>query len=157
AGDAEAAFESAEIQLDAEYATPVEHHNAIELFTTTCIWRDVELTIFEPSQFVYGPKNTVAEKLGIDPSYVRVISPFVGGAFGSKAQLTPRTELVALAAKRLNRPVKLVATRDQGFTVATYRAETKHRIRMGADRFGKIASFIHEGSEITSRPDPYAV
>src|SRR4029079_6134461 len=68
-----------------------------------------------------------------------------------------RTALIALAARRLNRPVKLVATRDQGFTIQTYRAETRHRIRMGAQRDGKIASFIHEGSEVTSRPDPYAV
>ena len=91
------------------------------------------------------------------PSKVHVVSPFVGGAFGSKAQLTPRTGLVALAAKKLNRPVKLVATRDQGFTIATYRAETRHRIRIGAQRDGKIVSFSHEGWEVTSRPDPYAV
>ena len=55
---------------------------------------------------------------------------------------------VVLAAKRLNRPVKLVATRDQGFTIATYRAETRQRIRMGASRDGKIGAFIHEGWEV---------
>ena len=75
---------------------------------------------------MYGLKNSVAKKLGIDPDKVHVVSPFVGGAFGSKAQLTPRSGLVAFAAKKLNRPVKLVATRDQGFTIATYRAETQH-------------------------------
>src|SRR6185436_3922371 len=122
-----------------------------------CVWRDGKLTVFEPSQFVYGLKNSVAKKLDIEPDQVHVVSPFVGGAFGSKAQLSPRTALVALAAKKLNRAVKLVATRDQGFTIQTYRAETRHRIRMGAQRDGKIASFIHEGSEVTSRPDPYAV
>ena len=106
---------------------------------------------------MYGLKNSVAHKLGIDPAKVHVVSPFVGGAFGSKAQLTPRSGLVAFAAKKLNRPVKLVATRDQGFTIATYRAETQHRIRIGAEQSGKITSFIHEGSEVTSRPDPYAV
>jgi xanthine dehydrogenase YagR molybdenum-binding subunit len=157
AGDAEAAYASAEIKLEAEYGTPTQHHNPIELFTTTAAWRDGELTIYEPSQFVYGLKNSLAQRLGIDPEQVHVVSPLVGGAFGAKAQLTPRTALVALAAKKLNRPVKLVVTRDQGFTVATYRAETRHRIRMGAQRDGKISSFIHEGSEVTSRPDPYAV
>jgi xanthine dehydrogenase YagR molybdenum-binding subunit len=157
AGDAEAAYASAEIKLEAEYGTPTQHHNPIELFTTTAAWRDGELTIYEPSQFVYGLKNSLAQRLGIDPEQVHVVSPLVGGAFGAKAQLTPRTALVALAAKTLNRPVKLVVTRDQGFTVATYRAETRHRIRMGAQRDGKISSFIHEGSEVTSRPDPYAV
>jgi xanthine dehydrogenase YagR molybdenum-binding subunit len=115
------------------------------------------MTIFEPSQFVYGLKASVAQKIGIDPDKVRVISPFVGGAFGSKAQLSPRTGLVAFAAKKLNRPVKLVATRDQGFTIQTYRAETQHRIRIGAEAGGKITAFSHEGWEVTSRPDPYAV
>jgi xanthine dehydrogenase YagR molybdenum-binding subunit len=157
AGDAEAAFAAAEIKFEGEYATPPEHHNPIELFTTTAAWRDGKLTIYEPSQFIYGLKNSVAQKLDIDPAQVHVVSPFVGGAFGSKAQLTPRSGLVAFAAKKLNRPVKLVATRDQGFTIATYRAETQHRIRIGAERSGKITSFIHEGSEVTSRPDPYAV
>jgi len=157
AGDADAAIAAAEVVLDAEYGTPTQHHNPIELFTTTCVWDDDRLTVYEPSQFVYGQKNNVAKKLGIGPDKVRVISQFVGGAFGSKAQLTPRTALIALVAKRLNRPVKLVATRDQGFTIATYRAETHHRIRLGAGRDGKIVGFSHEGWEVTSRPDPYAV
>jgi xanthine dehydrogenase YagR molybdenum-binding subunit len=157
AGDAEAAYSSAEVKLDAEYGTPTQHHNPIELFTTTALWRDDELTIYEPSQFMYGLKNGVAQKLGIAPENVHAVSPFVGGAFGSKGQLSPRTGLVAFAAKRLNRPVKLVATRDQGFTIQTYRAETRHRIRMGAQKDGKITSFNHEGWEISSRPDPYSV
>jgi xanthine dehydrogenase YagR molybdenum-binding subunit len=121
------------------------------------LWRDDELTIYEPSQFMYGLKNGVAQKLGIAPEKVHAVSPFVGGAFGSKGQLSPRTGLVAFAAKKLNRPVKLVATRDQGFTIQTYRAETRHRIRMGAQKDGKITSFNHEGWEISSRPDPYSV
>jgi xanthine dehydrogenase YagR molybdenum-binding subunit len=102
-------------------------------------------------------KNSVAQKLGISPEKVHVVNPYVGGAFGSKGQFSPRTGFIALAAKKLNRPVKLVATRDQGFTIQTYRAETRQRIRMGARRDGKIVGFIHEGQEVTSRPDPYAV
>jgi xanthine dehydrogenase YagR molybdenum-binding subunit len=132
AGDAEAVYSAAEVKLDAEYETPTQHHNPIELFTTTCIWQGDELTIYEPSQFVYGLKANAAKKMGIDIANVHAVSPFVGGAFGSKAQFSPRTGLVALAARRLNRPVKLVATRGQGFTIQTYRAETRQRIRMGA-------------------------
>jgi xanthine dehydrogenase YagR molybdenum-binding subunit len=157
AGDAEAAYSAAEVKLEAEYETPTQHHNPIELFTTTCVWQDDELTIYEPSQFMYGLKANAAKKMGIDIANVHAVSPYVGGAFGSKAQFSPRTGLVALAARRLNRPVKLVATRDQGFTIQTYRAETRHRVRMGAQRDGKITSFIHEGWEVTSRPDAYSV
>jgi len=157
AGDADAAIAAAEVAFEAEYETPTQHHNSIELFTTTCVWNDEELTIYEPSQFVYGLKNNVAQKLGIPADKVRVVSRYVGGAFGSKSQLSPRTAFTAHAARKLNRPVKLVATRDQGFTIQTYRAETRHRIRMGASRDGKIVGFVHEGQEVTSRPDPYAV
>jgi len=157
AGDAEAALASAEVAIDVEYATPTQHHNPLELFTTTCVWADDRLTVYEPSQFVYGLKNGVAQRLGIDPGKVRVMSPYVGGAFGSKGMMTPRTALIALAAKRLNRPVKLVPTRAQGFTIATYRAETRHRIRLGASRDGKLVGYSHEGREISSRPDPYVV
>jgi xanthine dehydrogenase YagR molybdenum-binding subunit len=157
AGDAEETFEKAEVKLEADYFMPTQHHNPIELFTTTALWSNGELTIYEPSQFMYGLKNNAAKKMGIEPDKVHAVSHFVGGAFGSKAQLTPRTGLVALAAKRVGRPVKLAATRDQGFTVATYRAETRHKIKIGADKTGKIASFQHSGWEVTARPDEYSV
>jgi xanthine dehydrogenase YagR molybdenum-binding subunit len=157
AGDAEKAFNDAPVKLEVAYSTPTQHHNPIELFTTTAFWDHDDLTVYEPSQFMYGLKNNVAGKLGINADKVHAVSHFVGGAFGSKAQLTPRTGLVALAAKKLNRPVKLVATRDQGFTVATYRAETRHAIKIGAQQGGKITSFQHDGWEVTSRPDNYSV
>ena len=156
-GDAEAALAAADVLVDAEYATPTQHHNPLELFTTTCVWSDDRLTIHEPSQFVYGLKNAVARRLGIDADKVHVISRFAGGAFGAKGGMTPRTALVALAARKLNRPVKLVPTRDQGFTIATYRAETRHHIRLGAGKDGKIVGYSHEGWEVSSRPDPYVV
>jgi xanthine dehydrogenase YagR molybdenum-binding subunit len=147
-GDAQQALDAAEVAIDVAYSTPTQHHNAIELFTTTCAWNGQELTISEPSQFVHGLKNGVAQQLGIDPVSVHVVSPFVGGAFGSKASVTPRTALVAIAARRVGRPVKLVTTRDQGFTVATYRAETRHRIRLGATREGKLTALLHEAWEV---------
>lgn len=156
-GDAEAALARAEVVIDAWYGTPTQHHNPIELFTTTCAWDDGDLTIFEPSQFVYGLRGNVARQISIDPGRVRVVSTFVGGAFGSKGGATARTAWIAIAARRIGRPVKLVATRDQGFTIATYRAETRHHIRLGASRDGRLTALSHEGWEVTSRPSDYNV
>jgi xanthine dehydrogenase YagR molybdenum-binding subunit len=156
-GDAEGAFAGAAVMVDQHYATPTQHHNPIELFTTSCAWADGKLTVWEASQNVTGFKHGLAEQLGIDPDKIHVISPFVGGAFGSRGALTQRSALIAVAARRLNRPVKLVATRDQGFTIASYRAETRHHLRLGADRDGKLVALIHEGEEVTSRPDNYKV
>jgi xanthine dehydrogenase YagR molybdenum-binding subunit len=129
----------------------------MELFSTTCVWSNDELTIYEPSQFVYCLKNGVAEQLGIDAQKVRVISTYVGGAFGSKASVTPRTAIVAWAARHLRRPVKLVMTRAQAYTTTTYRAETRHRIRLGARQDGRLVAYLHDGREVTSRSDDYYV
>ena len=151
------AFANAPVKVDTSYSTPTQHHNPIELFSTQCSWNGNQLTVHEPSQNVYGIKNGLAAQLGIDAGQIRVISPFIGGAFGSKGSLTQRTAIVAIAARKLGRPVKLVPTRDQGFTIATYRAETQHKIKLGASRDGKLQALSHEGFEVTSRPDPYAV
>jgi xanthine dehydrogenase YagR molybdenum-binding subunit len=86
-----------------------------------------------------------------------VVSKFVGGAFGGKGGATSRTAWIALAARRVGRPVRLVATRDQGFTIATYRAETRHRIQLAATAHGKLLALRHEGWELTSRPSEYNV
>ena len=106
---------------------------------------------------MYGFKNGLAEQLGIPADNIHTISPFVGGAFGSRGSLTQRTAIVALAAKMVGRPVRLEASRRDGFTIATYRAETRHRVRLGANQDGKLPALIHEGWEISSRPDDYKV
>ncbi len=156
-GDFQGAFASAPVKVEASYATPTQHHNPIEMFSTTCAWNGPQLLIHEPSQAVTGLANGSAKELGIDPSQVRVLSPYIGGAFGSKGSITPRTAITAVAAKRLGRPVKLVATRAQGFTIATYRAETKHHVKLGANPDGRLVALSHEGWEVTSRADDYTV
>ena len=156
-GDFTGAFQNAAVTLEAEYRTPTQTHNAIELFSTTAAWSDEKLTIYEPSQNVYGFRAEVAHQLNMDVGNVRVVALFVGGGFGSKGPVTPRTAIVALAAKRLGRPVRCVVSRSQGFTTQTYRAPTRHRIRLGANHDGRILAFGHESWELTSRKDNYAV
>jgi xanthine dehydrogenase YagR molybdenum-binding subunit len=156
-GDAHAALAAADVTVDARYSTPTQHHNPLELFTTTCVWDGPRLTIYEGSQSMWGLKAGVAKQLGIDPAMVRTVSRFVGGAFGSRGGATSRTAWIAIAARRLGRPVKLVATRGQGFTIATYRAETRQRLALGASRDGRLSALIHEGWEVTSRPSGYNV
>jgi xanthine dehydrogenase YagR molybdenum-binding subunit len=144
-GDFAKAFDSAAVKLTADYETPTQHHNPMELFATSCVWDGDSLTIYEPSQYVWGLKNGVAEQLDIDADKVRVINAYVGGAFGSKGSMTPRTAIIASIARRLRRPVNLVASRDQGFDIATYRAETRHKIQIGASRDGKLTALRHSG------------
>lgn len=157
AGDFDAAWAAAPVQVDARYATPAQHQNPIELFATQCVWEGERLTVHEPSQYVNNVKFGLAGQLGIDPEHIRVVSTYVGGAFGAKGFLTQRTALVALAARRTGRAVKLVATREQGFTVSGYRAETRHRVRLGATRDGRLQALGLEGWELTSRADTLAM
>ena len=90
---------------------------------------------------MWGFKNGLAEQLGIQPEDIHVISPFVGGAFGSPRLADPAHRHRRAARRRMiGRPVKLMTTRDQGFTIATYRAETRHHIKLGATRDGKLSS-----------------
>lgn len=156
-GDFAAAYAAAPVHFGAEYRTPTHTHNPIELFSTTAWWNDGKLTIHEPSQSVYGFRAEIAQQLRLDPSQVRVLSPFVGGAFGSKGPSTPRSAIVALAARRLNRPVRCVVSRSQAYTTQPYRAPTRHRIQLGADQDGKLLAFRHEAWELSSRVDNYAV
>ncbi|HEX3886115.1 MAG TPA: xanthine dehydrogenase family protein molybdopterin-binding subunit [Phenylobacterium sp.] len=156
-GDAAAAFAAAPVKIDAHYATPTQHHNPLELFDTTCVWDGPNLTIYEPTQSMWGLKASVAKQLSLDPTHVRTVSRYVGGAFGSRGAATSRTVWIALAAKRLKRPVRLAPTRDQGFTIATYRAETRQHLQLAAARDGKLTALIHEGWEVTSRPSGYNV
>jgi len=155
--DFAAAFAAAPVKVEGEYRTPPQHQNAIELYSTTAFWADGELTIHEPSQSVLELANGIAAMMGVDPAAVHVTNPYMGGAFGGKGFMTQRTALIASAARELSRPVRNVVTRDQGFTLATYRAETKHHVRLAADRGGHLLAYGHESWEMQSRQDDYPI
>ena len=157
AGDFDKAYGVAPVRVDAEYKTPPNHHNPLELFQATCAWNGKQLTVWESSQNVRAYQYGVAKQLGLRPKNVRVISTLVGGAFGSRGELGQATALIAMAAKRLNRPVKLVATRQQCFTLRSFRAESRHRLRLGAERDGKLTALSHESWELCSRNEHFAL
>ena len=156
AGDFDGAFKAAPVQIDAWYHTPAQHHNPMELFQTTCAWEGDQVTIWESTQNVRGTQHGVAAQLGLKPAQVRVISPFIGGAFGSRGELGQFTALIAFAARQLGRPVKLVTSREQGFTLRTFRAETRHHLRLGSDPEGHLTALSHDSWELCGRKDRFA-
>ncbi|WP_312608349.1 xanthine dehydrogenase family protein molybdopterin-binding subunit [Agrobacterium pusense] len=156
-GDFQAAYAAAPVRVDAGYSTPAQHQNPMELFATQCVWEGDSLTVYEPSQYVNNVRFGLAQQLGMSPDRIRVISTYVGGAFGAKGFLTQRTAMVAVAARRLGRPVKLVVSRKQGFTISGYRAESRHHVRLGAETDGRLVAMEHEGWELTSRADALAL
>jgi xanthine dehydrogenase YagR molybdenum-binding subunit len=154
AGDAEAALQGAAFTVDAAYELPIQHQNPMEIIATVAEWSaDGVLTIHEPTQNAESVRHGLAKQLGIEPVRVRVLSPTVGGGFGQKNSLQSHTALVAMAARALGRPVKLVLSRSQLFHNASFRPASRHRVRLGADRGGKLVAAIHEIDQQTSRHD----
>jgi xanthine dehydrogenase YagR molybdenum-binding subunit len=156
-GDVDAALASAAVTLDTTYTTPMEHNNPMEPHATIAIWADDGLTLYVGSQGVHVLRAEVAAVFGLDPQQVRVISPHVGGGFGSKYRAHADVILAALAAQLVaGRPVKLVLTRQQMFSLVGYRTPTIQHVRLGADGGGRLTAISHDVVEQTSRIKEFA-
>ena len=150
-GNAARAFEQAAVKIKAEYRMPVEHHNPMEPFAATAVWEDDDrLTVFDKTQGPQNARNYVADVLGMPRDNVRVLSPFVGGAFGSGLRPQYELPLAALAARALKRAVRVTLTRQQMFTLG-YRAANVQQLALGADSNGNLASFRHDVVAMTSQ------
>ncbi len=156
-GDVDGALSSAAVTVDETYTTPREHNNPMEPHTTIAIWDDGWLTLYESTQGVHWVRNTVAPVFGLDPDRVRVISPHVGGGFGSKGMPHAPIILAGLAAQTTDvRPVKLALTRQQMFFVAGYRTPTIQHVRLGADADGMLSAISLDVVEQTSKIKEFA-
>ncbi|HEY0442230.1 MAG TPA: molybdopterin cofactor-binding domain-containing protein, partial [Xanthobacteraceae bacterium] len=123
-GDSAKALAEAEVKVDERYFIPRENHNPIELHATVAKWDGDKLTLWDKSQWVHNTAAEVAAVFGIAAADVRVISPFVGGAFGSSLRTWPHVSIAALAARAVGRAVKLVLTRRQEFFGTGFRPTT---------------------------------
>ncbi|MFG1749433.1 xanthine dehydrogenase family protein molybdopterin-binding subunit [Streptosporangium sandarakinum] len=155
-GDPDAALAAAPVLVDATYRTPAEHNNPMEPHATVAVWSGDGLTLHDSTQGVSALRETIAPLFGMPPENVRVISPHVGGGFGSKGAALPPVVLAALAAKHTGRPVKLAVTRQQMFAVTGYRTPTIQRVRLGADTDGRLTVIVHEAFEQSSRLREFA-
>ncbi len=143
-GDFATNFAEAPIQLDATYTTSNESHSMMEPHASIASWKGDEVTVYTSSQMIAWGVADLATTLGIPKEKVRLISPYIGGGFGSKLFLRSDAVLAALAARAAGRPVKVTLTRAQIPNNTTHRAATIQRLRIGATREGKITSIGHE-------------
>ena len=131
-GDAEKAYAAADVRHEAEYFIPTEHHNPMELFASTVAWDgDGKLTVYDKTQGVQNVQRYLCSVFGMKPDDVRVMSPYVGGAFGSGLRPQYQAVLAVLAALALQRSVRLVLTRQQMYGLG-YRPATIERVALGA-------------------------
>ena len=155
-GDAAAAFSAAPVRHEAEYVIATEHHNPMELFASTAIWEGGgRLTVYEKTQGVQNVHRYLCGVFGIEPDHIRVVSPYVGGAFGAGLRPQYQVVLAVLAARALQRSVRVVLTRAQMYALC-YRPATIERVALGANADGTLQAVRHEAIAVTSQHEAFA-
>ncbi|MFD4585825.1 molybdopterin cofactor-binding domain-containing protein [Streptomyces sp. NPDC058423] len=155
-GDFDAGFDSAEVKVDQHYTTPYEFSLPIEPNACLAEPRDDDLIVYVGSQIVNAAQASVAATLRMDPERVHVVAPFVGGGFGSKLGIHSETILAALAARVLRMPVKVAMTRQQVFQLVGMRPISSQRVRLGAERDGRLTAIAHDVTMHTNPDIEYA-
>ncbi|HEX4704293.1 MAG TPA: xanthine dehydrogenase family protein molybdopterin-binding subunit [Pseudonocardiaceae bacterium] len=150
-GDAEAALAAAPVSVDLRFTTPQHQHNAIEPHATTAVWDGDRLTVHDGTQSIDWFRTHLAVSFGIPRANVRVLAPFVGGAFGGKGSIWPGTILAALAARATGRPVRLALTREGVYRTVGGRTPSIQRVALGATRDGKLTALVHTSISRTGR------
>jgi xanthine dehydrogenase YagR molybdenum-binding subunit len=160
-GDPDTAFASASRAVDATYTTAMYHNNPMEPHTTVALWHggnaSPALTLYDSTQGVHPLRDAVAALFELSPDRIRVVSPYVGGGFGSKGMPHAHVALTALAATRVEgRAVKFAVTRQQMFSFVGYRTPTIQRMRLAADADGRLTGISNDVVELTSRYKEFA-
>jgi xanthine dehydrogenase YagR molybdenum-binding subunit len=155
-GDAERALSASEVKVDQTYVIPRENHNPIEMHATIANWDGDRLTMWDKTQWVHNTADEIAAVFGMPAQNIRVISPFVGGAFGSGLRTWPHVTLAALGARVAKRPVKVMLSRREMYYGVGYRPHTVQRVALGASRDGRLAAIVHDGYQETSTYEEYS-
>ncbi len=155
-GDVSLGLQNAATKIQQVYGTPFETHNPMEPHATIAVWDGPDkLTIYDATQGIFGDKQRVATLLGLHPDNVHVISPYLGGGFGSKGPTWSHVVLTAMAARRVNRPVKLALSRNQMFGPIGHRSQTRQTIAAGVDKDGLLTALRHDTVCHTSTFDEF--
>ncbi len=155
-GNAEKAFAAADVRHEAEYFVPTEHHNPMELFASTVTWDGGgKLTVYDKTQGVQNVQRYVCSIFDMKSDDVRVMSPFVGGAFGAGLRPQYQVVLAVLGALSLKRSVRLVLTRQQMYALG-YRPATIERLSLGAKAGGTLDAMTHEAIAVTSQFEEFS-
>ncbi|MEU7841063.1 xanthine dehydrogenase family protein molybdopterin-binding subunit [Micromonospora sp. NPDC049114] len=155
-GDFDAGYAAAPVRVDATYRTPAYHNNPMEPHATTALWHDGRLLVHDSTQGAVPVQSALAELFELPQESVRVIAEHVGGGFGSKGYAKAAVVLAALAARHVDRPVKLALTRQQLFGPIGYRTPSIQRVRLAADTDGRLTAVCHDAISQTSTVREFA-
>lgn len=143
-GDLEQAMDAAAHAVDVVYTTEGHNSAAMEPHASIAEWDGETLTLHSSLQMLRFNRKELADALGLDAANVRLVSPYVGGGFGSKLGISPESAAASVAAITLKRPVRVVLLRQQVFQCIMRRSETRQRLRLAAGAEGRLTGFGHE-------------
>ena len=138
---------------DETFAIAAETNNPMGLFGTVARWEENRLTVHDCNQWPMMVRQTLATVFDLPETDVRVLVPYLGGGFGAGLRAWPHVILAALAARLVDRPVKLVLTRPQMFTSIGHRAQSRQRVRLGSTTDGRLVAIDHEGTSTLAIED----
>ena len=154
-GDAAKAFAASDVRHEGEYYVPIEHHNPMEPYASTVTWDGGgKLTVYDKTQGVQNVQRYVCGIFDLKPEDVRVMSAFVGGAFGSGLRPQYQVVLAVLAARALKRSVRVVLTRQQMYSLG-YRPAMIQKIKLGAKADGTLGAIAHDAVTATSQYEDF--
>ena len=149
------AYAAAAVRHEAEYFVPIEHHNPMELYAATAIWNGGgKLTVYDKTQGVQNVQRYLHGVCKMKPEDLRVMSPYIGGAFGSGLRPQYQGVLAVLGARALERSVRLVLTRQQMYGLG-HRPATIERLALGANCGGTLDAISHEAIAETSQYEDF--
>ncbi|MDO0933722.1 xanthine dehydrogenase family protein molybdopterin-binding subunit [Streptomyces sp. DG2A-72] len=150
-GDADEALDSAPVRLEMTYRTARNHHNAMEAAGVVARWDGDKLTLWEKSQGAQFAAHAMSDALGMPQDDIHVIAPFIGGAFGNAMRTWVHSVIAAVAAREVQRPVKLALTRRQLYFGVGYRPAYEYELSLGSNRRGRLTASAHDVRAETSR------
>jgi xanthine dehydrogenase YagR molybdenum-binding subunit len=154
-GDFASAFAAAPVKIDAAYTTPYQHSAPMEPHASMAFWEGEMLTVCTAAQLTMSPREGLARTLNIPPENVRIITRYIGGGFGNKLPYYVDSTLAAIGARILRRPVKVAMTRPQVFNITTHRSASEQRVRLGAERDGRLTAYGHDAVVQSARFDTF--
>jgi len=138
-GDVDNAWDQCASIVERRYRIPHIQHVPLEPHIAVAKQDELgEVTLWGSSQSPFAQRNLIAQSLGLSQSEIRVVSPYVGGGFGSKAGVSMEALAVAIATRARGRPVKLRLTREEEFYTAFVRQGLVAHFKMGCDASGRL-------------------
>jgi len=135
-GDVAAALKGAAKVVEAEYVIPMQAHAPLEPMNFTAHVQGNKALLIGPTQFQQGAQGAVAGALGLKPEDITLQTTFLGGGFGRRLELDFIVQAAEIS-KAVNKPVKLLWTREDDMTHDFYRPVGVNQLKAGLDASGK--------------------